>query len=415
MIDPSMIRFIAMPVIGVALGVRDGRLDAKARTKPLEYKLSAYLKATAIPFFAMSAINILAQIAGPNPVNLLEAIGMAGICVGLLYTLARNITNQVLSRKAAVERVSRPAGYAGPKFVLFVYCVAGMVMIWFVARGPSEVSSRFGHVTGSIHQIAPQIPSQVEEVMAKDNQLVAKGDVLVRLDARRFEVALASAEAGLARAKAAKQIAEANLAQLRFQRDQIAKTYSEEPGAVSLNRFELSKNLYDAGVAAVAQTEAAIAAAKTGLALARLNLDYCTIVAPTNGYVSHRSVEVGNFVIPQQPLMAIASADNIHVIAQFREPNLSRIKVGQKVELRLPAYPEQPLTGIVDSRDPGTAGAQSLFPPNQATGQFVKYIQRVPIKIVFEDGQSVPAKSLILGLNVTCTILDPPPNERIFN
>ena len=109
------------------------------------------------------------------------------------------------------------------------------------------------------------------------------------------------------------------------------------------------------------------------------------------------------------------TADNIHVMAKFREPNLSRIKVGQKVELRLPAYPEQPLTGIVDSLDPGTAGAQSLFPPNQATGQFVKYIQRVPIKIVFEEGQSVPAKPLILGLNVTCTISDPPPSERIFN
>lgn len=414
MIEPSMIRFIAMPVVGVALGIRDGRLDAKAGVKPLEYKISAYLRATAIPFIVMSTVNILAQVAGPNPVSLLEAIGMAGLCVGLLYTLSRNVTNQLLSRRA-VGRVEKAASYGGPRFVLALYCIAGAVAILFVARGSSDVTTRFGHVTGSIHQIAPQIPSQVVEVLAQDNQLVTKGDVLVRLDPRRFKAALSLADGALARMKAVKQVAEAKLAQLDFQKKQIAKAYEENPGAVSLNRLELSKNLYEAGVAAVAQADAAVSAAEAQVAQARLNLSYCTIAAPEDGYISHRSVEVGNFVKPQQPLMAITSSDNVYVMAKFREPDIARIQVGQEVELELAAYPEQPLKGVVDTLDPGTVGAQSLFPPNQATGQFVKYIQRVPVKIVFEDGQMLPAQPLILGLNATCTIIDPPPSERTFN
>lgn len=96
--DPSMIRFIVMPIVGVLLGMRDGRLDAKAATPPFDYTMKDMVKATYIPFFMMTFINILAQANSGRGVNMLEAFGMGGLCAGLLYTLARNLSNQTFFR-----------------------------------------------------------------------------------------------------------------------------------------------------------------------------------------------------------------------------------------------------------------------------------------------------------------------------
>jgi hypothetical protein len=92
--DPSMIRFIVMPIVGLLLGIRDGHLDAKAATAPFDYTMKEMVKATYIPFFMMTFINILAQANSGQGINMLEAVGMGGLCAGLLYTLARNISNQ---------------------------------------------------------------------------------------------------------------------------------------------------------------------------------------------------------------------------------------------------------------------------------------------------------------------------------
>ena len=92
--DPTMIRFIVMPIVGVLLGIRDGHLDAKAASPPFDYTMKEMVKATYVPFFMMTFINILAQANSGQGINMLEAVGMGGLCAGLLYTLARNISNQ---------------------------------------------------------------------------------------------------------------------------------------------------------------------------------------------------------------------------------------------------------------------------------------------------------------------------------
>ena len=93
-----MIRFIMMPIVGTVLGIRDGRLDAKAGTRPFDYTIKEMIKATYVPFFMMTFINVLAQANSGEGINILAAIGMGGLCAGILYTLARNISNQAYFR-----------------------------------------------------------------------------------------------------------------------------------------------------------------------------------------------------------------------------------------------------------------------------------------------------------------------------
>jgi hypothetical protein len=96
--DPTMIRFIMMPIVGTVLGIRDGRLDAKAGIRPFDYTMKEMLQATFVPFCIMTFINILAQANSGAGVNFLEAFGMGGLCAGIIYTLARNISNQAYFR-----------------------------------------------------------------------------------------------------------------------------------------------------------------------------------------------------------------------------------------------------------------------------------------------------------------------------
>ncbi|MGI9455621.1 MAG: HlyD family secretion protein, partial [Aeoliella sp.] len=322
MTDPSLLRFIVMPVVGLALGIRDGRLDAKAESQPFEYKVWPFLRATTLPFVFMTTINVVAQAASPDQdVNLLEAIGFAGLCVGVLYTLARNITNKMISAKRAALP-AKPGGYGFARFILAIYCIAGVVAIVFVARGSSTVSTQFGHVMGEKHQVASEVPGRVIEILAKDNQLVKAGDPLVRIADERFQAVaqlakgalagaealrdaatqrlailqvtteqdvrqstadLASAEARLRQAHLAVEIAEvidqkaeatvnvasANLALLEFQMQQIAKAFSTDPGTVPLVRKKSSETFFDSGTAALTATRAMKTGSLKGIDLAR--------------------------------------------------------------------------------------------------------------------------------------------------
>jgi hypothetical protein len=101
--DPSLIRFIVMPIVGTCLGIRDGSLDAKAGVAPFQYTVAEFIKATAVPFTVMTVINILAQASAGGGVSILEAFGMGGLCAGILYTVGRNISNEYNSRQKLEE------------------------------------------------------------------------------------------------------------------------------------------------------------------------------------------------------------------------------------------------------------------------------------------------------------------------
>jgi membrane fusion protein (multidrug efflux system) len=148
---------------------------------------------------------------------------------------------------------------------------------------------------------------------------------------------------------------------------------------------------------------AAAQRSSAALALAELNLQYTTVRAPANGIVSKRSVEVGQVVQAGQPLSALVDIDNIYVTANFKETQLKDMKVGQSVSIKVDAYDNE-LKGHVDSIGGATGARFSLLPPENATGNYVKVVQRIPVKIVFEPGQD-PDKKLRPGMSVTPTVI----------
>jgi len=138
--------------------------------------------------------------------------------------------------------------------------------------------------------------------------------------------------------------------------------------------------------------------------LARLRLSYTKICAPETGYVTKKTVEVGDQVQVGQPLMAIVPLDDVYVVANYKETKVSRIKPGQRVKIKVDAYPGKVFWGRVDSVMAGTGAAFSLFPPENATGNYVKVVQRIPVKIIFEKGAD-PDHLLRVGMSVVPTVL----------
>ncbi len=138
--------------------------------------------------------------------------------------------------------------------------------------------------------------------------------------------------------------------------------------------------------------------------LAKLNLSYTDITAPTAGNVTRKSVEVGNQVQVGQPLMTIVSLKSAYIVANYKETRLKYIKPGQVVKIRIDAYPDKKFTGRVDSIMAGTGAAFSLFPPENASGNYVKVVQRVPVKIVF-DNLAEAREFLRVGMSVVPTVL----------
>jgi membrane fusion protein (multidrug efflux system) len=150
-------------------------------------------------------------------------------------------------------------------------------------------------------------------------------------------------------------------------------------------------------LSSIKQKEALLEAAKLGF-------EYTKIYAPADGYVTKKSVQTGNQIMAGQPVMAVVSLEDVHVIANYKETQLERVKTGQKVEIEIDTYPGKKFTGKVESIMAGTGSVFSLFPPENATGNFVKVVQRVPVKILF-DKDTDPGHVLRVGMSVEPTIL----------
>ena len=143
--------------------------------------------------------------------------------------------------------------------------------------------------------------------------------------------------------------------------------------------------------------------AKATLAQAELNLQYTVLKAPARGVVSRKSVNVGQVIQPSQPLMALVQTDNVWITANFKETQLDEMRPGQRVLVEVDAYDGRKFEGKVDSISAATGARFSLLPPENATGNFVKVIQRVPVKIVLNSGQD-PESLLRPGMSVTPTV-----------
>src|SRR6266436_6000893 len=297
-------------------------------------------------------------------------------------------------------------------------CVAGVLYIIFRPR--PDVRTDDAYVMVHYATIAPRISGQVATVAVDDNDIVKTGQVLATLDPRDNETALASAEAAVARDRA--------------QLDQISATVSRQPsiiaeqqaavasaranlafaqadsalqqGQASLDSAEASldaaRRQLDVLKAQRSAAEATVKADEAQLEQARLNLSYTQIRAPIDGMVGERSVQVGNYVGPGTALMTVVPLDQVYIEANYREVDLLHVRSGQPVTVHLDAY-NIDLNGKVDSVPPASGAAFAPIAPNNATGNFTKIVQRLPVKIVVTPGQPL-AKLLRVGLSVETTI-----------
>jgi membrane fusion protein (multidrug efflux system) len=140
------------------------------------------------------------------------------------------------------------------------------------------------------------------------------------------------------------------------------------------------------------------------LETASLNEGYASIYAPADGYITKKSAENGNQIQAGQPLMALVSLKGVHIVANYKETQLEKVKPGQKVEIKVDTYPGKKFQGKVESIMAGTGAAFSLFPAENATGNFVKVVQRIPVKILF-DKDADPEHVLRVGMSVVPTIV----------
>ncbi|MFL9925918.1 HlyD family efflux transporter periplasmic adaptor subunit [Herbaspirillum lusitanum] len=306
-------------------------------------------------------------------------------------------------------------------------------LYWFLhARFYEETDDAY--VGGNVVQISAQVGGTVTAVKADDTQVVKAGQQLVTLDSADTKVALAQTEAALAQAvRQTRQMflnndtlaanvaaAESNLARARD--DMKRRQAGLASGAVSQEDVSHAQDALKSAGAALDQTRAALAAnraltdhtsvtehpnvlqAAAQLRNAYLNYARVNVVAPLSGFVSKRSVQVGQRITAGSPLMAIVPLEQIWIDANFKESQLRHIRIGQPVEVIADVYgSDVKYKGTIVGFSAGTGGAFSLLPAQNATGNWIKVVQRVPVRIAL-DPEQVRAHPLRVGLSTTATV-----------
>ncbi len=237
-------------------------------------------------------------------------------------------------------------------------------------------------IEGHITAVSPKVAAHVLKVHVRDNQEVKEGDLLVELDPRDYQTKRDLGKAALLAAEAESLQARTDVERYR----QLIKT------------DEISRQQLDLAVLRAATADAKVGMAKANLEECELQVSYTKIMAPVTGSVTRKSVEVGAFVQPGQSLMAIVQPER-WVVANFKETQLRYMRPGQKVRIKIDTYPGKSLKGHIDSIQRGTGARFSLLPPENATGNYVKVVQRVPVKILFDESPD-PKHPLSVGMSV---------------
>ena len=329
-----------------------------------------------------------------------------------------------------------PAGRkrrAGGILAIMIIVMGAFTFSWWL-KGIGRESTDNAFVEAHMHSVSAKISGRVDSVAVHDNQFVRKGDLLFTIDPADYRVKVAAASAALdatanetsgdyakieqgraelQQSRARLEQAESDLRRGRalFAKDVIPREQLERletsakiaTALVSEKEENLKRFQAEAGLSASGIREAKAAQKKALLDEAELHLVYTRVTAPADGYVTRKSVEEGNFVQTGQPAMVIVSLDDAWVTANFKESQLEGIKPGQGVEFRVDAYPGRKFSGKVESIMAGTGSAFSLLPPENATGNYVKVVQRIPVRIAI-DHKSDPEHLLRSGMSVVPTV-----------
>jgi membrane fusion protein (multidrug efflux system) len=333
------------------------------------------------------------------------------------------------SPAAARSEPSAPAKKKrGPLFWIIVTVLGIGAAVWlvdFIGHAYHYESTDDAYIAGHVHQVSPQAAGAVTQVLVDENVKVTAGEVLVRIDPLEYEISLHRAQANLAAAKAdeaearaAVDQSKARVIQLQAQVSQAqaevtqaqaqlstanedfsrdTQLYSNDNRAIAKSQVDTTKGSFNASQAALEASKANLEGARSNVVAAQAQveasdaqldaaereLSYTTLAAPVAGRIGNKSVETGNRVQVGQTLFALVEPD-LWVTANFKETQLAHMQPRQAVVIAVDAIPGHEFTGHVESISPATGAEFALLPPDNATGNFTKVVQRVPAKIVFD-------------------------------
>ncbi|HEX7366493.1 MAG TPA: HlyD family secretion protein [Pelobium sp.] len=309
-----------------------------------------------------------------------------------------------------------------------------------------HVDTDDAQIDGDISPVVSRVGGYVDSIYFEENQHVNAGQLLVKLDDREFKVKLEQAQAGkqsavanvgvsesvvnstaanIATAKANVEIAaakanKANKDFLRYQnlvkdgsvtQQQFDQALADKNAAdaslkAAKTQYEAAKKQVNTSESQVSAASSTIQSRTADIDYAKLMLSYTKITAPTSGIVSNKNIQIGQLIQPGQSLFAIVNDNSLYVKANFKETQLEKLKEGQLVDIEVDAFPDVKVTGHIYNFSPATGAKFSLLPPDNATGNYVKVIQRIPVKIRIDKNEILPKLRPGMSVNVSVHIAD---------
>lgn len=315
----------------------------------------------------------------------------------------------------------------------------------FAHRGNVEFTDN-AQIKQQIVPVNSRVQGYIKEIRFREYEQVKKGDTLVIIDDADMRLRVAQAKADYQNALAGRDVtdrsvnvasanvgvSEASIAEAKVVMELAATEYERyrkllEQDAVTRQQFDAAQSDYEAKKARyemlsrqraatssvvaetkqrIARNDAEIDLAKSMLETAELNLSYCVIVAPCDGFVSRKNLQVGQLVQPGQTLLDIVDSSDIWIEANFKETQMSHIAAGSKVKIKVDAVPEVTFSGSVEAISKATGASLSVLPQDNSAGNFVKVRQRIPVRILFSKETSAENMAkLRAGMNVECEVI----------
>jgi membrane fusion protein (multidrug efflux system) len=323
-----------------------------------------------------------------------------------------------------------------------VLVVAALGIYGFTGERGQQ-STNDAYVSADYSNVAPKVAGFISQVLVEDNQQVKAGQLLAVIDDRDLQTALAASEAEvlaaqaqyeqasamvqrqasvIAQSQATVEVSKAEVTFAEQEQDRYAHLAGMGAGTVqnaqqARNRIDTARARQNSAIASLAAdrkqvdvftaqqhaAEAGLKRAQAARDQARLQLSYTRIVAPVDGMVGERAVRIGNYVTPGARLLSVVPLDQVYVVANFQETQLTQVTPGQAADVRVDTFSGEALKGHVESIAPATGVTFAAIKPDNATGNFTKVVQRLPVKIVLDPGQPLLAR-LRVGMSVDATV-----------
>lgn len=301
--------------------------------------------------------------------------------------------------------------------IITAVAVAVAAVVIFILNGMKYQSTDDAYVEAHMIQVAPKVTGQIKEVYIQDNQKINEGDIVAEIDDEDYIIKFNQADAEYQKALATQNVALANLSaagsEIKLAETDL-KRYEKlyEAGAASKQTLDNAKLKLDAvrakyknaDEAVFSKDESKVADAnlkvlKSKRDKAELDLKNTKVIAPQSGTVTNKRVEKGAYAATGAPLFVLVP-DEVWIVANFKENQVGKMKEGQPVEIKIDTYPNKVFKGKIDSIQRASGAKSSLFPPENAVGSFVKIVQRIPVKIVFDEEINQNEYNIVAGMSV---------------